>query len=83
MEISLAAAHNRLSQWLKYLPDGPVTLTRRGKPIGVIIDPAEYERLSQVRAYLQMLGLSEELRDCGVTARELYEASREELENRS
>jgi len=83
MEISIADAHNRLSQWLKFLRQGPVTITRRGKPVGVIIDPAEYERLRQVRAYLQMLNLAENLHESGVTARELHETSRQELEQRA
>jgi prevent-host-death family protein len=82
MNISIADAHNRLSQWLKYLPQGPVTITRRGKPVGVIIDPAEYERLRQVRAYLQLLDISHELGE-GASADEIYRASRQELEERA
>jgi prevent-host-death family protein len=83
MDISIAEAHNRLSQWLKHLRQGPVTITRHGKPVGVIIDPAEYERLRHVQAYLQMLDLAENLRESGVTASELHEASRQELEQRA
>ncbi len=82
MEISIADAHNRLSQWLKYLRQGPVTITRRGKPVGVIIDPAEYERLRQVGAYLQLLDISHELGE-GASADEIYRASRQELEERA
>jgi len=82
MNISIADAHNRLSKWLKYLHQGPVTITRRGKPVGVIIDPAEYERLRQVRAYLQLLDISHELGE-GASADEIYRASRQELEERA
>lgn len=82
MDISVAEAHNRLSRWLNKIKDGPVTITRRGKPVGVIISPEEYRRLSQVHAYLQMLRLSQALRDSGVTAQELAQASRAELEGR-
>lgn len=82
MEISIADAHNRLSQWLKYLRQGPVTITRRGKPVGVIIDPAEYKRLRQVGAYLQLLDISHELGE-GASADEIYRASRQELEERA
>ena len=35
MYISVAEAHNRLSRWLKKVQDEPITITRRGKPIGV------------------------------------------------
>lgn len=50
----------------------------------VIISPDEYERLRKLSAYLQMLRLSrsfvEEERD--MTANELFQVSREELEKR-
>jgi prevent-host-death family protein len=82
MHISVSEAHNRLSHWLDEIQDEPVTITRRGKPVGVIVSPQEYERLSQVKAYLQMLRLSRVLSESGVTARELLDASREELEER-
>jgi prevent-host-death family protein len=82
MYISVAEAHNRLSRWLNKVQDGPVTITRRGRPVGVIISPEEYERLRRVQAYLQMLRLSRSLRDSDVTADELFQASREELEER-
>jgi prevent-host-death family protein len=82
MQISIAEAHNRLSHWLKNIDQGPITITRRGKPVGVIISLQEYESLRQFRAYQQMLRLSQSLRECGVTASELYQSSRDELEDR-
>ncbi len=83
MTVSVAEVHNRLSHWLNQVADGPVTITRRGKPVGVIISPEEYEQLRQVQAYLKMLRLSRSLQDSGLTAGELRQASREELEERS
>lgn len=83
MLIPIAEAHNRLSQIIKRLDEGPITITSHGKPVGVIIAPEEYEQLHQVQAYLRLLHLSESLRNSGVTARELYQASRQELETRS
>jgi prevent-host-death family protein len=83
MDISVAEAHNRLSHWLKQVEKGQVVrITRRGKPVGVIIDSDEYENLRQVQAYLEMLSLSRTLRETGVTAEELYRASRDELEHK-
>ena len=82
MRISVSEAHSRLSRWLNKVKDEPVTITRRGKPVGVIVSPEEYERLRQVGAYLQMLRLSGSLRESGLTADELFRASREELEER-
>jgi prevent-host-death family protein len=84
MDISIAEAHNRLSHWLKQVEQGKILrITKRGKPVGVIIDPAEYERLRQVQAYLEMLSLSGVLRESDLTASELYQAGRDELEQRA
>jgi prevent-host-death family protein len=80
--VSITEVHNRLSYWLKKVPEQPVTITRHGEPVGVLISPEEYERLRQVQAYLEMLRLSRSLHDSGITADELYRASREELEAR-
>ena len=74
--------HNRLSYWLKKVPERLVTITRHGEPVGVLISPEQYERLRQVQAYLEMLRLSHTLQDSGVTADELSQTSREELEAR-
>lgn len=82
MLVSITEAHNRLSHWLKKVPERPITITRRGKPVGVLISPEEYERLRQVQAYLEMLQLSHTLQDGDVTADELFQMSREELEAR-
>lgn len=82
MQVSITEVHNRLSYWLKKVPERPVTITRRGKPIGVLVSPEEYERLRQVQAYLEMLRLSRSFQDSDVIADELFQASREELESR-
>ena len=82
MLVSITEAHNRLSRWLEEIPDGAITITRRGKPVGVLVSPEEYGRLRQVQAYLEMLRLSRLLEDRDVTADELIRASREELEAR-
>ncbi len=79
MDISIAEAHNHLSSLLRKIDEGPIHITRRGKTVGIIISPAEYENLRQVRAYIQMVNLSHELRD-SVSAKDIYRASREELE---
>jgi PHD/YefM family antitoxin component YafN of YafNO toxin-antitoxin module len=67
---------------LEEVPDQAITITRRGKPVGVLVSPEEYERLRQVQAYLEMLRLARSIQDRGVTANELAQASREELEAR-
>jgi prevent-host-death family protein len=80
--VTITEVHNRLSYWLKKVPERPVTITRRGKPIGVLVSAEEYQRLSQVQAYLEMLRLSRSLQDSNVTADQLFQTSREGLEAR-
>jgi prevent-host-death family protein len=82
LSISVTEARNCLSYWLNKVEDGPITLTRRGEPVGVIISPVEYERLRRVQAYLQMLHISDSLEVSGLPAGELFQTSREELEER-
>ena len=84
MDISIAEAHNRLSHWLKQVEKGqPIRITNRGRPVGVIIDPEEYEQLRQVQAYLEMISLARALSESDLTASELYRAGREDLEQHS
>ena len=80
INIPIAQAHNRLSALLKKVQKGPIMLTRRGKAVGVIISPEEYERLRQFEAYNNVVRLSQSLHESGVSAAELYQASRHELE---
>jgi prevent-host-death family protein len=79
MEFSVAEVHNHLSSLLKQVEKGPITITRRGKTVGVIISPAEYESLRQVQAYIQMIDLSHELHE-SASAQDLYRLSRQDLD---
>ena len=81
IDISIAEAHNRLSALLKKVEKGPIMITRRGKAVGVILSPEEYQRLRQAEAYSQVVGLARNLQDSGASAAELYQASRRELEH--
>jgi len=82
IDIPIAEAHNRLSALLKKVQKSPITLTRRGKPVGVILSPEEYKRLRQFEAFSQVVRISQSLRESGVSAADLYRTSREELEGR-
>lgn len=82
IDVPIAEAHNRLSALLKKVQKSPIMLTRRGKPVGVILSPEEYERLRQFEAYSQVVQISQSLRESGVSAAELYRAARDELEGR-
>lgn len=47
-QFSIAEAKNRLPSIIHYVEKGPyIKLTRRGKPVAVLLSIKEYERLSQ------------------------------------
>ncbi len=83
MEFPIAVAKKEFSRILRETQKGPVILTRRGRPDVVLLAYAEYQRLRRLQAYQRMLHLAAQLRDTGITASKLYEASRSELEARS
>lgn len=82
MSVSIAEAKGRLSDLIKQAHNEPVIITRRGRPDAVLLAFEDYERLHRVRAYLDILRLSQELQNVQVTATELQESSRQELEGR-
>ena len=41
IDVPIAEAHYRLSALLKKVQKGPITLTRRGKSVGVLLSPEE------------------------------------------
>jgi len=82
IKISIAAAKKDFLTLLKRAHQEPVIITRRNKPEAVIPPFAEYERLQRMMAYASMVCISHELKEVGVSATELYEASRSELEER-
>ena len=59
-----------------------IVVTRRGTPFMVILRYEDYERLERLRGYLNMVRISEELKESGISATEIYEESRRELEER-
>jgi prevent-host-death family protein len=82
LRVSIAKAKSGFSKLLKHARKETVIVTRRGEPDSVILPFAEYERLRRLGAYSTMVRLSRKLQDSGVTASELYKASRDELEGR-
>jgi prevent-host-death family protein len=82
MKYSIAMAKKDFSRLLREAHQGPVIITRRGQPDAVLLAYDTFENLRRLQAYQQVLRLADELRDTGVTARELHEASRRELADR-
>ena len=80
LDVSIADAHNHLSALLKKVQKSPIRLISRGKPVGVLLSFEDYEHLRRAEAFSQVIELSNSLRESGVSAAELYQASRRDLE---
>ncbi|MCX7854913.1 MAG: type II toxin-antitoxin system Phd/YefM family antitoxin [Anaerolineae bacterium] len=83
IEVSVAEAKSRLSELLKRARQDLVVVTRRGEPDVVLLPYEEYEHLRRLHAYSRMVSISRELAALGLTASELHESSRRELEERT
>ena len=57
-----------------------IVITKRGKPVAVLLSYREYKEIKRLRSYLKMLQISESLKECEITATQIYEESRKELE---
>ena len=80
-EMSVSEAKKGFTSILKSVEEGQTAIiTRRGEPVGAMIGFEEFQNLRKLRAYKSVLDLSLELSDCGITAAELYQQSRRELE---
>lgn len=82
MEYSIGVAKTEFSRLLREAKQGPVIITRRGRPDVVMLAYDDYEQLRRLQAYQQTLRLSARLQESGLTAGELYQSSRRELEER-
>ncbi|MFQ6089883.1 MAG: type II toxin-antitoxin system Phd/YefM family antitoxin [Candidatus Bipolaricaulia bacterium] len=83
-QVSVAEAKRDLTKLLREVEEKQmeIVVTRRGAPFMVILRFEDYERLERLRAYLEMVRISEELKDSQISATEIYEESRRELEER-
>lgn len=82
MKVSVAEARNTLPKLLHEVEEDEIIVTRRKKPVAVIIPFKAYQRIQRIEGYLTLMKLSEELKDIGMTATQAFEASRKELEER-
>lgn len=83
-QVSVAEAKRDLTKLLREAEEKQmeIVVTRRGTPFMVILRYEDYQRLERLRGYLNMVRISEELKDSGISATEVYEESRRELEER-
>ena len=59
-----------------------IVIEKKGIPVAAILPYREYVDLKRLRDYLAMRRIYHETKDAGLTAREVYEESRRELETR-
>ena len=57
-----------------------IIITKRGKPVVVLLCYREYKEMKRLRSYLKMLQISESLKKYQITATQIYEEGKKELE---
>jgi prevent-host-death family protein len=60
-----------------------ITITKRGKPVAVIIPYDEYQRSRRLEAYKKIMEAREVFLKAGLKAREVYKESKKQLGKRS
>ncbi len=60
-----------------------ILVTKRGKPIAVIVPYAKYERARALEGYRKIMEARGVFKKAGVTAEKVFRESREQLEKRS
>jgi prevent-host-death family protein len=83
-QVSVTEAKRDLTKLLREIEEKQmeIVVTRRGEPYMIIVRYDDYERLSRIRAYLNLARISAKLKGSGLKASEIYEESRRELEER-
>ncbi len=59
-----------------------IVITKRGQPVAALLPYKEYTDLKKLRTYLRMLEISSEMHKTGIKAKDVYAASKKELEGR-
>lgn len=82
--VSVAEGKKSFTQLLRQVEEEntAVLILRRGQPIGALLPADEYERLKRFQAYFEALEVSRRLAHLPISATELAEESRQELEER-
>jgi len=83
--ISIAEGKKAFSRLIKDVADhkGDVVVTRRGKPVAVVIPHDKYRKLARGEAYRKIVAARERFSRSKLKASDIYEESRRELEDRS
>ena len=82
--VSTFDAKTHLSRLLREVAGGKVvTITKRGKPVAVIVSYEEYVQSKRVGGYRKIIEARETFLKTGISSDEIFKASRKQLENKS
>jgi len=83
-EVSVAEAKQSLTQLLRDANKSheEIIVTFRGTPFMVILPYEEFQQLERVKTFINMVHISEGLKDEEIPVNELIQKSRKELEER-
>jgi len=59
-----------------------IIVTKRGEPVAVIISYEQFKSLKRLSDWVNMVEIAEKMKRKGLKAKDLYETSRKELEER-
>lgn len=59
-----------------------IIVTKRGEPVAVIISYEQFKSLKRLSDWVNMVEIAEKMKKRGLKAKDLYEVSRKELEER-
>lgn len=59
-----------------------IIVTKRGEPVAAIVSYKQFRSLKRLSDWIDMLNISESMQKEGIKAKDLYEISRRELEER-
>ena len=80
--VSIAEGKKGFSRLIQDTLDkkGNIIVTRRGKPVAVIVPYDEYNRTQRLDGYRKIMEARELFQNAGITADAVYQESREQLE---
>ncbi|MBI2263969.1 MAG: type II toxin-antitoxin system Phd/YefM family antitoxin [Armatimonadetes bacterium] len=79
--MTIAEVKKKFTQTIRDLKD-PVTVTRRSKPVAVILSMDEYEKLLWRASFESIMSYKQQLSRSGVTAEKAHGWAKAELEGR-
>lgn len=83
--VSIAEGKKHFSQLLQKAAEGKeeITITKRGKPVAVLMPYKEYKQSRKLDAYRKIREARKHFSRAGIKAEEVYKQSKKQLEEKS